>query len=949
MKRIALSILFALLIPIQAFSDHRFATFWELSENQLDLAAGGRANSIAVNPINGEEMFVASDSGGLFKTLNGGMSWTHVPFADLPVIFTQSVAYVSSTTILVSATADFKAANGGGVWRSTDGGDTWEPRPLPEAPARLSAYEISVGNGGSPIAVATSNGVYLSFNGGLDWTHSNVFNGDPRVYSVLVEAGDPYRIYAAGPYGVRVATTNPPVWETPVSHPVNGNVYDMHAFGRLPLPGAQAFFVNYRGELHRTEDGGRNWIRITAAPPAGAMGGRGTPFARAVVRTVRGWPWLTLFFSNGFTLHRLSTQILGTPNYSFGWNAVPTDHKQPRDLAFRGTQPALLATNAGLHRTADGGSTWTFTGGGAGGYNALQVNEVKGQWIRRARTPDLYVGTQDNGIVAADASGTSIASEGADGFFIDAPRSVDFLNHSEITYATGNSCCNRISDRRLANPGAWGDPPLEVGAPIFLRPSEHLQNVGGSITSAGLDLTRNHGVTWEPFARFFDPPTGIARLGSAGDVDSPAILYQPSRRYVNAPISAAVTRLIRIEKFPFLNKGETVFYPAMENFGGLGFHHPLPYMHPVFAIDPGNAYHIIAPDVFHGRMMESDDGGENWHELQALTNDVTDGGDLLFRTDFNSTGAESPIVTAISFCPANPDLVLIGTAEGGIFYSSDNGDHWSRLNDTGEATYVTSFYWQDANTVYVGTWGRGLWKLVNRQIALPEAFDELCGTCDVLSNDGISGSPRFDGGAFVFEGALLGVRAEDGRLRELFVTSGSSVVFMGDQKDPQQDIAITVSDGRDTSQFEPLPKGPDGWIATGVVFTNGDELTGTVFAKSELSLVPPPSGEHYGGATESPSAGQPSIRLTTSAFNGIPATLPEETFELAATDFAAGASYEVLVDGVPMKGEVKADGKGSFTTRVSAPPMCGYHQVEVRPAGDAAVIDSSLFLVTYAN
>ena len=53
----------------------------------------------------------------------------------------------------------------------------------------------------------------------------------------------------------------------------------------------------------------------------------------------------------------------------------------------------------------------------------------------------------------------------------------------------------------------------------------------------------------------------------------------------------------------------------------------------------------------------------------------------------------------------------------------------------------------------------------------------------------------------------------------------------------QEDIAITENGGEDP--FEPLPKPPDGWIVTGVVFTSDDTLTGTVFADSEMSLLPP--------------------------------------------------------------------------------------------------------------
>jgi hypothetical protein len=155
--------------------------------------------------------------------------------------------------------------------------------------------------------------------------------------------------------------------------------------------------------------------------------------------------------------------------------------------------------------------------------------------------------------------------------------------------------------------------------------------------------------------------------------------------------------------------------------------------------------------------------------------------------------------------------------------SHGNGapETWAHVAGSEGATYVTSFLWENANSVYVSTFGRGLWKLRNRRIAADGPA--LCPDCDVVSADGGPTRPPFDHGALIFGGQVLGVRTDDRKLREVLVTPGSSVVFIGDPKDLQEDIAITESDGGKGSKLEPLPKGPDGWIATGVVFTKEDE------------------------------------------------------------------------------------------------------------------------------
>ena len=97
---------------------------WQLEEFQPDIPYGGRANAIAVNPSDDRIMFVASESGGLFKTTDGGIHWSHVN--TLPAYYMSAVAYVTSDILLATTTDLFSAGNeGGGIWRSSDGGLTW--------------------------------------------------------------------------------------------------------------------------------------------------------------------------------------------------------------------------------------------------------------------------------------------------------------------------------------------------------------------------------------------------------------------------------------------------------------------------------------------------------------------------------------------------------------------------------------------------------------------------------------------------------------------------------------------------------------------------------------------------------------------------------------------------------------------------------------------------------
>lgn len=965
-----ISIVFVLCVAglLHAAPAEKFITYWTVAENQLRVEEGGRANTIAVNPYNREQMFVASDTGGLWRTNDRGLQWSRVD--SLPVIFTQAVVYhpLIQNLVLVTAKADFKSHNGGGLWRSTDNGVNWQQVDLvvPNFTGRLSAYGISEISRDGAIVVGTSQGVFTSADDGAHWTYSDVF-GDGADKTVLSVSSISNRIYAGGPAGVRLAFFFSLTWVPPATSP--GPIQDIHAFATMSaVSPSLAYAANGARQLFVTNDSGANWVQIASAPQGSPSCG-GAAFIKAQYRNINGFEFVDLYHSNRCSYSVLAARYNRSTDvvtYPTDWHTPIVDASGTRDLAFGRGEPQLLATNAGVHNTANLGNTWHLTGGGMAGYNALQLSELKEQFV--AGSFGLYVGSRDTGLWSANLWGNIYQHYPATaGYFIQAERKVAADTHSKITFVacSAGGCANKVSGWHFETPGAWPNPTGTAGAPTFVRsnPVTHVGQYVQQVTATtelpkGLAVSENAGLSWQRYAPYPEEPRDIARLGRSGDTapDRNTILYQSFRRNLAGSDVSEAGRLIRIHKRLFIPDPARVMYPLMTGFGGLGVN-PAATWYQVYGVDPGNAFHIIAPDVVGvGRddgpqMRESTDGGETWHRMPDLTALVTNGGQLLFRTDLlgAGTGPIFPVVTAVSFCPDDPRLVLVGTSEGGIYLSTTNGQTWRKMTGSEPVKYVTSFSWMNANDVFVSTYGRGLWRLRNRRIAVQGAFDELCGTCDVVSNDAGPGRPPFDGSALVFDGRIVGVRTEKSQLREIVVTPGSSVVFTGDQDDPQDDIVITESDGKDEKGLEPLPSPPKGGIVKGVVFTSGDKLTGTVFGDGEATLVPPVSKESYDGPTDSPTKGTPYIQLTSAAFNGVATMLPNEVFELSATGFLGGTGYEVLVDGVARKGQVAADGAGSFKTRITAPSTLGYHQVAVRAPGDANVIDTTMFLVTNDN
>lgn len=102
----------------------------------------------------------------------------------------------------------------------------------------------------------------------------------------------------------------------------------------------------------------------------------------------------------------------------------------------------------------------------------------------------------------------------------------------------------------------------------------------------------------------------MARSGD-GDPLQTSIVYQAFRSNATAPQVGEVNLLVRIHKRLFSSENGTVFFPAMNNFGGLGLNPTMFVAYQAYGIDPGNAFHVIAADVVNQRMMETRDGGEN--------------------------------------------------------------------------------------------------------------------------------------------------------------------------------------------------------------------------------------------------------------------------------------------------------------------------------------------------
>lgn len=182
---------------------------WQVED---DFMTNLTVSTLAMDPSNADILYAGTGEGfynidgirgaGVFKTINGGATWTQLAStanADWYYVNRLAISPTTSSTLL--------AATRSGIWRTTDSGATWTKV---STVANMLDVDFHPTNGSLAVASGFYGRVYYSTNGGLNWTQATgITTGSwwKRV-ELAYAPSDPTIVYAS------VYGTNSEIWRS---------------------------------------------------------------------------------------------------------------------------------------------------------------------------------------------------------------------------------------------------------------------------------------------------------------------------------------------------------------------------------------------------------------------------------------------------------------------------------------------------------------------------------------------------------------------------------------------------------------------------------------------------------------------------------------------------------------------------------------------------------------
>ncbi|CUV08646.1 Glycosyl hydrolase, BNR repeat precursor [hydrothermal vent metagenome] len=371
--------------------------------------AGGRIHDIEVLPNDPATVFIASASGGIWKSSNKGTTWKPV-FDDQAVsTFGDMAISLSNPDVIYAGSGEQQNRQstswGNGIYKSENQGETWRSIGL-EKTYHIARVIIHPENPNIVFVAALGNlwnsskerGVYQTTNGGKNWKKVLYIDDMTGVVDMAMDKNNPNILYAATYQRMRKA------WGFNGGGPGSG--------------------------IYKTTDGGKTWNELTGGLPPGDKGRIGLAASKTrsniIYATIehadssgfyrsgnggRTWKRVNklnprpMYYSHIFVdpnnddiVYMLATEFYRTKDAGKTFYQMPT--RPTYDVGVHSDHHTLwinpnnsnhffLAGDAGLHESWDGGVAYNRL-------NNIPIGQFYGIGADMEVPYNIYGGMQDN-------------------------------------------------------------------------------------------------------------------------------------------------------------------------------------------------------------------------------------------------------------------------------------------------------------------------------------------------------------------------------------------------------------------------------------------------------------------------------------------------------------------------------------------------------------------------
>lgn len=383
---------------------------WELIGPELQ---SGRIECIAAHPTKPSVLYVGVGSGGLWKSVNNGISWT-------PIFDQQASAAIGDVALDPQApetiwlgTGEVLLARsslpGIGIFRSNDGGRSWEHMGLEDTQhvARVlvhpndsnTVYVAAIGHQNSE---NEQRGVFRTQDGGKSWERVLYLNEQTAAIDLVMHPANPNILYASlwgRPAGSkRLPKTQSGIYQSLDGgdhwHPLQGGLPTGPQVGRIAIALAasnpdQMYALADEGDVdgfYRSFDAGKTWTRTYDALQA-------------------RWDWCEIRVSsdNADEVYSIGQNSFVTRDGGKTFEKIAGDivHLRPHGAKVihldthamwinpNNSDHLLFGTDGGLFQTYDRCKTWLHL-------NNMPIAESYAVTYDLDKPFNVYVGTQDN-------------------------------------------------------------------------------------------------------------------------------------------------------------------------------------------------------------------------------------------------------------------------------------------------------------------------------------------------------------------------------------------------------------------------------------------------------------------------------------------------------------------------------------------------------------------------